>query len=339
MKIKEAIIYNPIAKYLLFYPTYFLGRLNYSLSGKTPSASFFSFRRLYCLTRGAINTSLSSRINRAVGKFDIDEDGSDVVPHFDQEVALNAIREQGFYVLPELLDTRVVGSLNKLAKRCPSRIESENEYNGHEEIFDCHHPKGTRYFINESCLLNSPEVQSVLSSTSLISLAQAFLGCKPIIDLVLMWWLTDYQKYASSQSAQLFHFDMDRPKFLKVFLYLTDVGKENAPHTYALGSNVRKPGRLYRARRFSDKDIYEHYQVKELTGRAGTIMIVDTSGFHKGGVITGDPRLLLQIEYTNSLFGATYPHFEISNAEEQIKHMKNKYPRVFQLFKLLDSRA
>ena len=62
-------------------------------------------------------------------------------------------------------------------------------------------------------------------------------------------------KGASSEAAQLFHFDMDRIRFLKVFIYLTDVGTENGPHVYVRGSHRSKPPAFFRDRRFSDAEV------------------------------------------------------------------------------------
>ena len=33
-------------------------------------------------------------------------------------------------------------------------------------------------------------------------------------------------------AAQMFHFDMDRPKWLKFFIYINDVNEKNGPHFF-----------------------------------------------------------------------------------------------------------
>ena len=38
---------------------------------------------------------------------------------------------------------------------------------------------------------------------------------------------------------QLFHRDYESFNFVKLFVYLTDVGKENGPHEYIIRSNIK----------------------------------------------------------------------------------------------------
>lgn len=332
MGMREKILYNVLTKYFVYYPLYFFGRISFKIFSKTPALSFLSFRKLYCLTKGGINESLSKQARNSHGKYNISSVVDDVIPEFDSDTALNSIRDVGYYRIPTLLSHEIVSVLNKVGRECLCHVESIDRHDGKVEKFDENNPLGTRYFIKDACLMNCGAIIDVMNSRRMMSVAQEFLGCKPIIDLVLMWWLTDHEEKASSKAAQLFHFDMDRPKFLKVFFYLTDVSEENAPHIYADSSNRIKPDKLFKIRRFSDTEINEHYQISHLTGKSGTILIVDTSGFHKGGIVTGDPRLILQLEYSDSLFGADYPEYKITTDLGKFTAMKAEYPRTFQLF-------
>ncbi|MDB4477509.1 hypothetical protein N9018_04800, partial [Rhodopirellula sp.] len=74
-------------------------------------------------------------------------------------------------------------------------------------------------------------------------------------------------------------------------------------------SSKRKPKPVRRDGRISDTEInmaYPKKDILELCGKAGTVMVVDTRGFHKGKPLTTGNRLLLQIEMANSMFGQTY---------------------------------
>ena len=44
-------------------------------------------------------------------------------------------------------------------------------------------------------------------------------------------------KKADSEAAQMFHFDLDRIKWLKFFIYLTDVKINSGPHVYVSGTH------------------------------------------------------------------------------------------------------
>jgi len=329
---KETILYHPLTKYVIYYPLYFIGKIAFKIFKITPSWSFFAFRRLYCLTKGKINHTISRKISNSIGKYDINNAPNEVIPDFDIHTAIKSIEKYGYYRLPALMDETNIGKLRQLGHTCTCHVESNNQFDGTESVFNMNELKGNRYFATDQSLMSSGEVLDILGSHRLLNLAQEFLGCKPILDLVLMWWLTNYDNNDSSKSAQYFHFDMDRPRFLKVFFYLTDVDEENGPHIYAKSSNNEKPAQLYKSRRFKDAEIETHYQVDHIKGKAGTILLVNTSGFHKGGIVTKDPRLILQLEYSNSLFGATYPNYKVMANSEIFKKAKAIFPRAFQLF-------
>lgn len=81
----------------------------------------------------------------------------------------------------------------------------------------------------------------MITDMNFFAIAQEYLACKPIHDLVLMWWSAPHSNKASSEAAQLYHFDMDHLKFLKFFIYLTDVDEHNGPHCYVRKSHIHKP--------------------------------------------------------------------------------------------------
>lgn len=98
-----------------------------------------------------------------------------------------------------------------------------------------------------------------------------------------------------------FHLDHDSVRFLKFFIYLTDVGIDNGPFTYVEGSHLHKPHdwRSNQQRR-PDYEILREYgydRVKHLTGKKGDLIIANTHGYHKGQFIKEGERLLLTIYY------------------------------------------
>jgi hypothetical protein len=148
-----------------------------------------------------------------------------------------------------------------------------------------------------------------------------------------MWWSTAYQKEASEEAAQLFHFDLDRIKWLKVFFYINDVTPENGPHCYIEGShkvNAKPVDILNRGYvRIPDADLAPHYKpeaFKTVCGEAGSMFIGDTKCWHKGTPLKKGHRLVLELEYASSLFGANYPIMEVNNPSEAFKEFcaKNK---------------
>jgi len=175
-------------------------------------------------------------------------------------------------------------------------------------------PAAVRYDFEPEVVINNPDVQSLMADASILSVAQNYLGSLPIADVTSMWWHTAYSDQPDEDAAQLFHFDMDRIRWLKIFIYLTDVKSENGPHCFIEGSHRTGgiPSTLLSKgyARISDEEALQHYpaeKILEFRAPAGTIILEDTRGLHKGMVVRSGDRLMLQLQFSNSLFGATYP--------------------------------
>jgi phytanoyl-CoA dioxygenase PhyH len=112
-----------------------------------------------------------------------------------------------------------------------------------------------------------------------------------------------------SAQADLYHFDNWRP-IVKAFLYLDDVGPEQAPFVYLPGTH--QPAE-WRRRHERDFDTYGptgpngHFFPQEMralnakygwedvvcTGRAGTLILADLRGLHRGTPLQSGRRILL----------------------------------------------
>ena len=128
---------------------------------------------------------------------------------------------------------------------------------------------------------------------------------------------TDSHAYGSAQG---WHFDYSDFRFLKFFIYLTDVTPENGPHTFAAGSHEE---RLVYPTNIDDfgKTGFRKYvngevegsvknewviknigpnRIKEFACPKGTLIIENTSGLHKGGNCTSGTREMLIYDYAIS---------------------------------------
>ena len=177
--------------------------------------------------------------------------------------------------------------------------------------------------------MKNPAIHEIALDPALLKIAQDYLGAKPILCSVVMWWsfpVDDIEKQAAA-AAQEYHFDMDHLKFFKFFFYLNDVDENNGPHCYVKNSHKRLPSKFLKRGRFSDKDIEDHYRndALELKGPAGTVLAVDTRGLHKGKPLKSGSRLLLQVQFTNSLFGQPYDKVSFKNLDPKNTQTSNKY--------------
>ena len=93
--------------------------------------------------------------------------------------------------------------------------------------------------------------------------------------------------------SQKFHRDPGIDKCIKVFVYLNDVDKYSGPFTYVKRSHSKDSNTSIRAKRFGaggiypDEEIFKRTVDKDLVipiyGKAGTVIIADTTGLHCGG--------------------------------------------------------
>lgn len=319
-------------------PSLLRGFLRYQRSKETPEKAFQSLINLFCLTGGISNEILSLPVrfcNRpySIGKPEgVLGDISSSQAHIN-----NTLKNDGYYVFEKKLSEETCEHLLNFANTTPARLRGDHIHNDETAFYQPEDVKAVRYDYDLQSLLCDHTVQNILSDKSIIAVAQNYLGSKPILDVLTMWWHTAFQKAPDESSAQLFHFDMDRIKWLKFFIYLTDVGEENGPHVFVKGSHRNRgiPSKLRAkgyarltdeevAACYSSQDIIHHYAPK------GTIIAEDTRGLHKGQPVIKGDRLVLQLQFSNHLFGATYPKHHFGEITDVLRQSMLKYPKVYQ---------
>jgi hypothetical protein len=138
----------------------------------------------------------------------------------------------------------------------------------------------------------------VANDPAVLQIASAYLGCRPTIDDIVAWWSLPGRPIAKEE--QFFHRDRDAIKFVKLFVYLSDVDEGEGAHVYIPGSQ-NDEALLERRRRYHDSEVFEVFpnRAKMMTGAQGTTFLEDTFGLHKGAVPATRCRLLLQVRYTS----------------------------------------
>ena len=207
-------------------------------------------------------------------------------------------------------------------------------------VYDRANPQGLVYDFNSEDLINNPHIQALIADPSIFAVAQAYIGGAPVLDEVNMWWSVAGNKQPDSAAAQLYHFDMDRIRWIKFFINLTDVTAENGPHCFIAGSQQTCgiPRHLLAKgyTRLSDEQVRREYPTDsfiEFAAPAGTILAEDTRGLHKGKPLIKGDRLMLEFEYSVSLFGASllkeskFRKYHSKSVEHWVRNHKPAYRR------------
>jgi len=152
--------------------------------------------------------------------------------------------------------------------------------------------------------VESPYVSLALEP-QVVALANAYLGMRSYLRALDVW--LNVPTDDPPKLSQLWHRDYDDEINLKYFVYLTDVGEESGPFTFAPGTQPHGPRRLAIKDRVDDDEMATLVPRDEwvvATGAAGTVVIADTCGYHKGGKPTRGERILWTAQFTSGAAGA-----------------------------------
>lgn len=218
-------------------------------------------------------------------------------------VSNQELKEKGYCKLSQNLNAEILNDLNGIARKLKS-------FDGNNFVFfDEKKISSTRYFFDKNELINQSSIQKFIMDESIIDIARQYFDSEPIFDFPAMWWSTPFGDEASSEAAQLYHYDLDRVKWLKIFFYLTDVDDYNGPHYYIQKTHKinSKPKELLSRGyvRISDNEIKNYFDeedFKVIKGPKGLAFAADTLCYHKGKNLTRGCRLVLELNFTTSLF-------------------------------------
>ena len=272
---------------------------------KINEREYQSLLNAFLLTGGWSNTlfSIINKNNKKI-KIDLQEINK------NSKVISNEINENGFYIFRNYLSKNTVNKLVNFAENTLGNYAMDDlpiELTK-EMIFDRKDPKATTFLLNENSLLNNLLIQNIISDPLIISISQNYFESQPILAASHMWWSTNFKKKPDSYAAQMYHFDFDGTKWLKFFIYLTDVNSLNGPHMFIKKSHKNNgiPWRLRKKgyARISDQEIHQYFssdKICEFFGKKGDLIIEDSRGYHKGKPVEENDRLILEIQYTDTL--------------------------------------
>ena len=290
---------------------FFNGYISYIDTGKTSQASYLAHRKLYLASRGAYPL-----IMRSIYSY-VFEEGIPTQPGTNQASYAEELASDGY-----LSFDGYFAKNNNLHEICQLLDKASQEIHRQEET------NSFRVTLNENEVLSSKLLNNILADTFLMNIVREYLGSKPIIDLVTAWRLVPLENYSIqtlSHDALLYHIDMDRSLFLKLFVYLNDVDLGNGPHCYVPRTHMQQlPQSINQDRRYEESEIYSlNIQPNVICGKAGTVIIGDTHCLHKGCIPIERHRDIFQVEFAISLYGAAYDEKLVSSypysARDQVK--------------------
>jgi len=161
-----------------------------------------------------------------------------------------------------------------------------------------------RAWTNDKELVKLNDLNSIVQNFFVLKLSRDFFGSSPLIGAVQSWTTKSVSlinELELANSALAFHSDADYFKFVKFFILLTDVNENNGPFTFVKSSHR---GSRHVAGRVRDIHIPNLSERRLLgTGKAGDLVVADTSGWHKGTPVITGSRTMVQLLFTSSLFG------------------------------------
>jgi hypothetical protein len=260
----------------------------------------------------------------------------------EQRTIAGAIARDGYHIFTRRLPPALCDEIERFAAQTPALVEGRARDD--RVVFDPAAPISKTYRILEGAAVENRAMQVLMADPSNLAIAELYLGTHPILSGVNLWWSPTFGDTPGADAAQQFHFDFDPPPiWLLFFVYLSDVGPKNGPHVFVRGSHVaaHPASAKLLARgyvRISDDEIaaaYGRENVVELYGKRGTVLAVDTRGFHKGKMPTSGHRLMAQLTYSCPAFSNAHGrHIAMPKAiDPALAAAMAATPRVFERFR------
>jgi len=215
------------------------------------------------------------------------------------------VREKGYSIIPNAISPSVLRNLQSeiLKIEVQERVSSGKGFTG--QIAEGKNLVG-RYDVLPENILRSKFIRKLAFSKDWLMAGSFVMGQPVVFDGVASWWMFQTDPKFASLNAQAFHADRERLSFLKFFFYLTDIGVDTGPHVYADKTHVKRPLSLRGDRRYSDLELEANgIRSTPIFGAAGTVIVANTQGLHKGvpPLIPNHGRLLFEIQVANNLQG------------------------------------
>ena len=152
---------------------------------------------------------------------------------------------------------------------------------------------------------------------AVLNIANTYFGMYTRLRAFNVWH--NFPSTKEPRNSQLWHCDPEDRYILKMFVYLTDVNEESGPLVYARGTHaqgsIKSVPKSFKdpettARRSTDVQmsaVVPKDRWLTAVGPKGTVVFADTRGYHKGGLVRGQERILYNCMFTSQ--ASTRPEY------------------------------
>ena len=231
------------------------------------------------------------------------------------------LNNQGFALMPQtFVDNHyqnLAADLSTISYECVDIDQSSNISFVGKPDYKCEH-SGMKYSAKIEDLLRLPSVLNLIADPQLLAIVEQYLGGKVFIRSVDSWWKTPFIPKKYSLTADHFHRDCDHNRWLNLFFFLTPVSSSDGAHVFCPGTHQRHYSdlskELYGDGRYED-DLIMNNGIVPIAHESNSPFVVleDTWGFHKASRCRTNSRLVLQIRFVRSSFGAQVPSVDKSS--------------------------
>jgi hypothetical protein len=338
------------------------GFWRYRRFGEPAPESNYVVQKLYAYTDGWSNDFLFWLLEskRKEAELRVGWDGASLIGHagiFDPSIegVVRTLKRDGVVVIPPRLNQETIQNLHELALSCPLKATTYGPLatddvpgtqstipiadTGTSSGIDPSQPRYSYYEVPRALLLENYYIQCLLCDPYLLAIATRYLGVFPVITKPDMWWDTDF--VPRGLRPRPFHVDSGCLRWLKVGVNLTDTTLESPHFVYVQGSHnpnrTTRPltRRLVNRMNLSDKEVNEVCPEKiiHVTAPAGSIVLADTRGIHKGELSMRGHRLVLYFGLEGSAFNNIDKPMPLNKIGSELGKAMSARPFNYQFFR------
>jgi hypothetical protein len=164
------------------------------------------------------------------------------------------------------------------------------------------------------------------ASRRVLDIVNTYLGMWSKLSYADQWYSPPRGPEANRVGSMRWHRDYNDQHLVKVFVYLCDVDEGTGPFEYIPGSARNGPyanewpwaplGETYPPQEELERRIPQS-AARTFTGPEGSVILCNTSGFHRGGFATEKPRNLFVYNYVSpaALIALVDRNFDLGNGE------------------------